>query len=64
MIPKPGKQEKRPLGVPTVSDRALQRSTAQVLSAIYERDFLPCSFGVIAPTKILYTNLALNPLNH
>src|SRR3954451_8772357 len=27
-IPKPGKQEKRPLGVPTVSDRALQRSTA------------------------------------
>jgi RNA-directed DNA polymerase len=44
-IPKPGKQEKRPLGVPCVSDRALQRSAAQVLSAIYERDFLPCSFG-------------------
>jgi RNA-directed DNA polymerase len=44
-IPKPGKREKRPLGVPTVSDRALQRSTAQVLSAIYEQDFLPCSFG-------------------
>jgi RNA-directed DNA polymerase len=44
-IPKPGKQEKRPLGVPTVSDRALQRSTAQVLSAIYEQEFLPCSFG-------------------
>src|SRR6516165_5106842 len=33
-IPKPGKTEKRPLGVPTVSDRALQRSTAEVLSAI------------------------------
>jgi RNA-directed DNA polymerase len=44
-IPKPGKQEKRPLGVPTVSDRALQRSAAEVLSAIYEQDFLPCSFG-------------------
>ncbi|MET0006176.1 MAG: hypothetical protein ABW087_21475, partial [Candidatus Thiodiazotropha sp.] len=44
-IPKPGKQEKRPLGVPCVTDRALQRSTAQVLSAIYEQDFLPCSFG-------------------
>ena len=44
-IPKPGKQEKRPLGVPTVSDRALQRSTSQVLSAVYEQDFLPCSFG-------------------
>lgn len=44
-IPKPGKQEKRPLGVPTVSDRALQRSAAQVLSAVYEQDFLTCSFG-------------------
>lgn len=44
-IPKPGKSEKRPLGVPCVTDRALQRSTAQVLSAIYEQDFLPCSFG-------------------
>jgi RNA-directed DNA polymerase len=44
-IPKPGRQEKRPLGVPCVADRALQRSTAQVLSAIYEQDFLPCSFG-------------------
>jgi hypothetical protein len=28
-----------------VADRALQRSTAEVLSAIYEQDFLPCSFG-------------------
>ena len=27
-ISKPGKTEKRPLGVPTVADRALQRSTA------------------------------------
>jgi group II intron reverse transcriptase/maturase len=44
-IPKPGKREKRPLGVPCVNDRALQRSTAQVLSAIHEADFLPCSFG-------------------
>ena len=44
-IPKPGKQEKRPLGVPCVADRSLQRSVAQVLSAIYEQDFLPCSFG-------------------
>jgi RNA-directed DNA polymerase len=44
-IPKPGKQEKRPLGVPCVADRALQRSVAEVLSAIYEQDFLPCSFG-------------------
>ena len=44
-IPKPGKEEKRPIGVPCVSDRALQRSVAEVLTAIYEQDFLPCSFG-------------------
>ena len=44
-ILKPGKQGKRPLGVPTVADRALQRSVAQVMSAVYEQDFLPCSFG-------------------
>ncbi|MDB6106443.1 MAG: polymerase [Gammaproteobacteria bacterium] len=44
-IPKPGKKEKRPLGIPCVADRALQRSVAGVLAAIYEQDFLPCSFG-------------------
>ena len=44
-IPKPGKREKRPLGVPCVNDRALQRSAAQVLSAIYEADLYE-GFGV------------------
>src|SRR5664280_1057380 len=44
-IPKPGKTEKRPIGVPCVADRALQRSVATVLNAIYEQDFLSCSFG-------------------
>ena len=44
-IPKPGKKEKRPLGVPCINDRALQRSVAGVLNAIYEQDFLPCSMG-------------------
>jgi retron-type reverse transcriptase len=29
-IPNPGKREMRPLGVPRISDRALQRGTAQV----------------------------------
>ena len=44
-IPKPGKTSKRPLGVPCVADRALQRSVSLVLSSIYEQDLLPCSFG-------------------
>ena len=44
-IPKPGKNKKRPIGVPTILDRSLQTATSQVLSAIYEEDFLDCSFG-------------------
>lgn len=44
-IPKPGKVEKSAIGIPYVADRALQRSVPTVLSAIYERDFLDCSFG-------------------
>jgi RNA-directed DNA polymerase len=44
-IPKPGKQEKRPIGVPTVRDRCIQRATATVLQQVYEPDFLEHSFG-------------------
>ncbi len=44
-IPKPGRKEKRPIGVPTVADRALQGAVAEILSAIYEQDFLANSFG-------------------
>lgn len=44
-IPKPGKTEKRPIGIPCTADKALQRSVSEVLTAIYEQDFLPCSFG-------------------
>jgi group II intron reverse transcriptase/maturase len=44
-IPKPGKAERRPIGIPSVADRALQRSVSAVLNAIYEQDFLNSSFG-------------------
>lgn len=44
-IPKPGKAEKRPIGIPSVTDRALQKSVTTVLAAIYEQDFLNSSFG-------------------
>jgi len=44
-LPKPGKDGKRPIGVPCIADRALQRSVSKVLNAIYEQDFLNCSFG-------------------
>jgi RNA-directed DNA polymerase len=43
-IPKPD-GSKRPLGIPTVKDRVCQQATKLVLEAIFEADFLPCSFG-------------------
>ena len=35
----------RPLGVPTLEDKLVQRTTAQVLSSVYETDFLGFSYG-------------------
>lgn len=43
-IPK-GKGQTRPLGIPTVEDRLLQRAVARILNSIYEPIFLPCSYG-------------------
>lgn len=44
-IPKPGSKKKRPIGIPTFEDKVLQRAVAMVLEAVYEQDFLPCSYG-------------------
>src|SRR5262247_3994266 len=45
-IPKgPGKVGTRPLGIPTVADRLLQRAVARILEAVFEADFLDCSYG-------------------
>ena len=35
----------RPLGVPTLEDKIVQRAAAEVLNAIYEEDFLGFSYG-------------------
>lgn len=43
-IPK-GKGEMRPLGIPTFEDKVLQRAIAMVLGAVYEQEFLDCSYG-------------------
>ena len=37
--------KKRPIGKPTFEDKVAQRAYAMVLSAIYEKDFLSCSYG-------------------
>ena len=44
-IEKPGKPEKRPLGIPVVKDRVVQMATKEVIEPIFEANFLPCSYG-------------------
>ncbi len=43
-IPK-GKNEQRPLGIPSVEDKLLQTGVKRILEAIYEPKFRDCSFG-------------------
>lgn len=44
-IPKGDGSATRPLGIPTFEDKVLQRAVAMVLEAVYEQDFLDCSYG-------------------
>jgi RNA-directed DNA polymerase len=44
-IPKGSGAETRPIGIPTFEDKVLQRAVAMVLEAVYEQDFLDCSYG-------------------
>ncbi len=44
-IPKGTGSETRPLGIPTFEDKVLQRAVTMVLQAVYEQDFLSCSYG-------------------
>jgi group II intron reverse transcriptase/maturase len=44
-IPKGTGNETRPLGIPTLEDKILQRAVVMALEPIYEQDFLTCSYG-------------------
>lgn len=45
-IPKPGsRSEKRPLGIPTVRDRVVQKALLATLEPVFERDFAQQSYG-------------------
>ncbi len=44
-IPKGTGNETRPLGIPTLEDKVLQRAVVMALEPIYEQDFLDCSYG-------------------
>jgi RNA-directed DNA polymerase len=44
-IPKGDGKQRRPIGIPTCEDKILQRAVAMVLEAVYEQEFLDCSYG-------------------
>jgi RNA-directed DNA polymerase len=45
-IPKAGSPgETRPIGIPTLEDKVLQRAAVMLMEPIYEQDFAPCSYG-------------------
>ena len=44
-IPKPGSNEKRPLGIPAVRDRIVQAALRNVLEPIFETEFAEQSYG-------------------
>jgi len=44
-IEKEGSGSTRPIGIPTLEDKVLQRAVLMVLEPLYEQDFLDCSYG-------------------
>lgn len=44
-IPKGKRGDRRPLGIPTLEDKILERAVLMLLEPIYEQDFQPVSFG-------------------
>lgn len=62
MIDKPGKKEKRPLGLPDFDDKIVQCAILILLEAAYENEFekLNCNFG-FRPNKD--TNAAMEKIN-
>lgn len=59
-IPKLGSDKMRPLGIPSIADKLLQRAVAKILEAIYEQEFLPCSYGYRLGTGALKAIKALS----
>ena len=68
-IPKDG-HSMRPLGLPALEDKIVQKGIARILEAIYEADFLDCSYG-FRPKRSCHQALGVvdktimsKPVNH
>ena len=44
-LEKPGTSKTRPIGIPTLEDKILQRAVLMAMGPVYEQDFLDCSYG-------------------
>ena len=44
-LEKPGTSKTRPIGIPTLEDKILQRAVLRVMEPVYEQDFLDGSYG-------------------
>ena len=44
-IPKPGRNKRRPLGIPSLEDKLVQKALGRILEAIYEEEFIEESYG-------------------
>ncbi len=68
-IPK-NEHEKRPLGLPSLEDKIVQKGIAHILEAIYEVDFLDCSYGFRSgrgchhALKVVDNTIMTKPVNH
>ncbi len=68
-IPK-DEQSFRPLGLPSLEDKIVQKGIARILEAIYEADFLDCSYGFRPylgchqAINAVDKTIMCNPINH
>ena len=56
-IPKPNSEKKRPLGIPTLLDRIVQKALRMILEPIWEADFSTHSYG-FRPNRSTYDAIA------